>query len=490
MIDPTFAGLLDRAAEASERPLLWEDASGAWLSEARVVAHALALAGALKGREKRLAFLFASNTAATLVAFLALTAAGHAIALIDPTLPDDKVAPLMAAYQPELLIGGAGVSRLAEAEAGEWTCAPVATEDAALDGLCLARRTTLTGQPAPHPDLGLLLLTSGTTGSAKFVRLSHRAVVANARQIAQSLALTPQSVAIAHLPFHYSYGLSVVTSHLVSGGRIALLSDAITAESFWAKVKASGGTHFPGVPFHYAVLSRLGLDVVPPAVDTFTQAGGHLDARLQAVMLDKTSARNARFFVMYGQTEAAPRMACLPAERLGQKIGAVGLAMPGARFTIIGPDGTALPTGGAGLVVYEGPNVMLGYAETRADLTLSDTMAGRLETGDLGHLDAEGFLSLSGRAARFAKIAGLRLSLDDIERQLARLGPVACVDLGERIAAVFEGAIPPEAKAQAKALALASKIPPTSFVLRALPELPRKSSGKLDYAGVKGAMDV
>ncbi len=121
---------------------------------------------------------------------------------------------------------------------------------------------------------------------------------------------------------------------------------------------------------------------------------------------------------MYGQTEASPRMSCVPSDRLLEKLGSVGLAMPGGRLSIIDGEGRPLPAGETGGVVYEGPNVMMGYATCRTDLPLGDTTGGRIETGDLGRLDAEGFLFLSGRAARFAKIAGLRLSLDDMERQL------------------------------------------------------------------------
>lgn len=352
-----------------------------------------------------------------------------------------------------------------------------------------ARRTAASAGPLAA-ELGLLLLTSGTTGSSKFVRLSWSAVAANARQIAASLSLTPDSVAIAHLPFHYSYGMSVATSHLAAGGRIAFIEDAVTSPDFWGKVRASGGTHFPGVPFHYNVLARLGFDMVPPSVDTFTQAGGHLDERMQIAVRARADERKARFFVMYGQTEAAPRISCMPSERLREKLGSVGIAMPGGRLVIVDPEGAPLPAGETGRVVYEGPNVMMGYAEHRADLALGDVTGGRLETGDLGRLDADGFLFLSGRAARFAKIAGLQLSLDDMERELASLGTLACIDLGERIALAFEGEVPPAAKEQAKALARACKIPPASFVLRALPELARKSSGKIDYARLKGALDV
>ncbi|MCE7798737.1 AMP-binding protein [Sphingobium sufflavum] len=485
MIDPTFAGLLNRPAGFTDRPLLWDDITQAWTSECEIADLSLKLASRLEHGEKRLAFILATNSKATLVGFLALVAAGHAVALIDPGLPEDRLAHLLACYQPDILLGSAPLSSLASTIAGNWVCS-----DPTVDVPATAIRQGGNEPARLHPDLGLLLLTSGTTGGAKFVRLSWKALVTNARQIAHSLAITSESVGVGHLPFHYSYGLSVVTSHLIAGARVALMIDSLTSESFWAKVKASEGTHFAGVPFHYTVLARLGFDMVPSTVNMFTQAGGGLDARIQAMVLAKVEASQSRFCVMYGQTEAAPRIACLPSELLLDKRGSVGVAMPASAISICGQDGAALPVGQTGHVVYEGPNVMLGYADSRTDLALGDLMKGRLETGDLGWMDEDGFLYLSGRVARFAKIAGLRLSLDDIETQLSLLGSIACVDLGEQIAVVFEGEIPEDAKAQAKTLALASKIPPTSFLVRRLAELPRKSNGKIDYALVKAALDV
>lgn len=483
MMDPTCAGLFPYHDGVPARPLLWREETGCWVSDHEVRDLALTLARRLERPRKQLVFLLATNDGLTLLGFLAAAAAGHAVALIDPALPSAQLSHLLACYQPEIVIG-ADAAKVVSGN-GDWH---ILTPVASLPTVAL--RAGEGDQPALAPDLGLLLLTSGTTGSAKFVRLSWSAVAANARQIASSLSLTPDSVTIAHLPFHYSYGLSVVTSHLVAEGRIAFIGEAITSQDFWPRVEACGGTHFPGVPFHYGVLARLGLHRAPACVSSFTQAGGHLDARLQTAVLTATEARGARFFVMYGQTEASPRMSCVPSERLREKLGSVGLPMPGGRFSIVDADGRLLPAGETGVVVYEGPNVMMGYATSRADLALGDTMGGRLETGDLGHLDGEGFLFLSGRAARFAKIAGLRLSLDDMERQLAPLGPVACIDLGERIAVAFEGEIPEGAKEQARSLALACKIPAATFLLRALPAIPRKTSGKIDYAGAKDALNV
>ena len=347
-----------------------------------------------------------------------------------------------------------------------------------------------TSFPPIDPALQLLLSTSGTTGSQKYVRLSRDAVVANAGQIAEALAIDERSVGIAHLPLHYSYGLSVVTSHLTSGGRLCLINDSITSPSFWSKIENVGGSHFPGVPFHYVALARLGAGLVPNSVKTFTQAGGALDLRVQTKIREWAAQRSGQFFVMYGQTEASPRMATLQHADHSRKAGSVGVALAGGRFSIVDDHGAPMPADAVGTVIYEGPNVMSGYAMSRADLGKGDEMKGRLETGDLGRLDAEGFLYLTGRTKRFAKIAGYRLGLDEIEKELFSVCPVACLDLGEKIAVAHEQELETALKGRVRELADSYKVPSSSFALRKVPQIPRASSGKIDYARLKDLVSV
>ena len=157
---------------------------------------------------------------------------------------------------------------------------------------------------------------------------------------------------------------------------------------------------------------------------------------------------------------------------------------------IIDESGAPLPADAVGTVIYEGPNVMSGYAMSRADLSNGDEMKGRLETGDLGRLDAEGFLYLTGRTKRFAKIAGYRLGLDEIEQELFAVCPVACLDLGEKIAVAHEQESEVALKARVRELADSYKVPSSSFALRKITQIPRASSGKIDYARLKDLVSV
>ena len=303
------------------------------------------------------------------------------------------------------------------------------------------RKRDASRRPPPiDPALRLLLSTSGTTGSRKYVRLSRDAVVANARQIAEALAIDERSVGIAHLPLHYSYGLS--DRHLASRGRRPRLSRQRRDHLAELLVEDREGRRiaFPGRSVSLCRARAPGRwDLRRSSVKVFTQAGGALDLRIQTKMHDLASAarrpvlrhvRADRGLAAHGDACSMPIFPGRPARSASRS--------PAADCRSSTTRALALPADAVGTVVYEGPNVMLGYAMSRSDLGKGDEMKGRLETGDLGRLDAEGFLYLTGRTKRFAKIAGYRLGLDEIEQELTAVCPVACLDLGEKIAVAHE----------------------------------------------------
>ena len=487
-LDLSCGGLLPLIAPLETAPAIHDDRSDIWLTREELRAASLDLAQKIASERKGLAFLFCGVNCETVIGLLAAAAAGHATALIDPSVPEDALKGLIDAYQPELLLGARDIGEKMRAVADVTGTAD--SLDSRAGVVEWIARDEGPSSVAIDSALQLLLSTSGTTGSRKYVRLSRDAIVANARQIAKALAIDDRSVGIAHLPLHYSYGLSVITSHLTAGGRLCLINDSITSPSFWSKIGTVGGSHFPGVPFHYVALARLGLSMAPDCVKVFTQAGGALDLRVQTKIRDWAAQRGSQFFVMYGQTEASPRMATLQHADHARKAGSVGVALAGGQFSIVDDGGAPLPADAVGTVVYEGPNVMLGYAMSRADLGKGDEMNGRLETGDLGRLDAEGFLYLTGRTKRFAKIAGYRLGLDEIEQELFAVCPVACLDLGEKIAVAHEQESETALKARVRELADTYKVPSSSFALRKIAQIPRASSGKIDYARLKDLVSV
>jgi acyl-CoA synthetase (AMP-forming)/AMP-acid ligase II len=325
-----------------------------------------------------------------------------------------------------------------------------------------------------HPDLALLLTTSGSTGNPKLVRLSRTAVLANAEQIAEALAINENDVAITTLPLFYSYGLSVLHSHLVRGATVVLERTGLMQRDFWNAAVDHQVTSMAFVPSQYEMLRRLRFDPAKyPALRTLTQAGGRLRTERATEFAEKMATVGGRLYLMYGQTEAGPRMATLPPERLGDKLGSVGRALAGGDFTIEDDE-----------VVYHGPNVMMGYAETAGDLVKGDEQGGVLRTGDLGRLDDEGFLFLTGRLKRMAKVFGVRINLDDVEKNF----PVAAV-AGDDKLIVFT-----EASSDEGVRSLRSKIAEwlgthhTGVVVHRIEALPLLPTGKTDYRALEASL--
>lgn len=325
-----------------------------------------------------------------------------------------------------------------------------------------------------HPDLALLLTTSGSTGNPKLVRLSRSAVLANAEQIAEVLDITANDVAITTLPLFYSYGMSVLHSHLLRGATVVLERTGIMQRDFWNVVVDRGVTSMAFVPYQYEMLRRLRFDPAKyPALRTLTQAGGRLRTDLVTDFAERMGTVGGRLYVMYGQTEAAPRMATLPPARLADKLGSVGLALPGGEFRIEDDE-----------VVYHGPNVMMGYADTAADLLRGDEMGGVLRTGDLGRVDDEGFLFITGRTKRMGKVFGVRINLDDVEKNF----PVAAVAGDDKLHVFAEGITDDEARGLRTKIAEWLGTHFTGVSVRSIESLPLLPNGKVDYRALEASL--
>jgi acyl-CoA synthetase (AMP-forming)/AMP-acid ligase II len=330
----------------------------------------------------------------------------------------------------------------------------------------------------PHPDLALLLTTSGSTGNPKLVRLSRQNVLANATAIGESLGLTVDDVAPTTLPLFYTYGLSVLNSHLLSGATVVLERTGILQRDFWAAAGTHGLTSLAAVPYQYEMLRRLRFDPAKyPTLRTLTQAGGRLRPELVEDFAGRMTAVGGRLFVMYGQTEATARMAVLPPERIPDRLGSAGRPIPGGSFSIADDE-----------VVYTGPNVMMGYAESAADLARGDDLGGVLRTGDLGRLDDEGFLFLTGRLKRIGKVFGVRVNLDDVERTLAAHGPVAAVAGDDKLHVFVEGADRDAARSVRGELAGALDTHFSGLDIRGIDALPLLPTGKIDYRSLEALL--
>jgi long-chain acyl-CoA synthetase len=278
------------------------------------------------------------------------------------------------------------------------------------------RQSTVTS----HPELALLLSTSGTTGSPKLVRLSYNNLVSNAYSISEYLGLNSSETAITSLPMNYSFGLSIINSHLFVGGAVVMTTESITQRGFWDLFKKFRVTSLSGVPYTFDILKKFRLlNAELPSLKMLTQAGGKLANELIEHFAQFSTNKGIQFFVMYGQTEGTARLSYLHPQFSIEKLGSIGRPIPNGEFHIIDENGDKIDKPGtAGELVYIGPNVMLGYAECKGDLTRGDENNGRLHTGDVALFDDQGFYFIVGRIKRFIKLFGNRLNLDELERLL------------------------------------------------------------------------
>jgi acyl-CoA synthetase (AMP-forming)/AMP-acid ligase II len=413
---------------------------------ARVTQHEQALASL---GSRTLGFVLCDNRLADLALYLACLRRGHVPLLLAAQTPPEQLGVLQARYQPQWIATHGELLPQPEAPVAEL-----------------------------HPELGLLLSTSGSTGSPRLVRLTRAALQVNAESIASYLALSAQERAITSLPMHYSYGLSVINSHLLVGATLVLNTDSVFSREFLQRLREQQVTSLAGVPYLYQVLHRTAFFKQElPALRTLTQAGGRLDDKLIRLVAEHAQASGRRFFVMYGQTEACARISYVPPEHLTHKLGSIGVPIPG---------GTLEVAADSGELIYRGPNVMLGYAEHRTDLLRGDDCQGRLLTGDIGWVDDEGFFYITGRLKRFIKVSGNRIGLDEVEQALEAvlLVPLAVAGIDDLLVVWVESQDVTLLDQVREFVRRQFAIHPTMTRLHLVERLPLQPSGKKDYGAL------
>lgn len=335
-----------------------------------------------------------------------------------------------------------------------------------------------------YEHLALLLTTSGSTGSPKLVRLSYENVQSNTSSIARYLNLSETQRPITTLPMSYTYGLSIINSHLYVGAAVILTDKTLMQKAFWQQLRAFEATSFGGVPYTYEMLDKLRffrMDL--PALQAMTQAGGKLSPELHKKFAEYALENGKEFIVMYGQTEATARMAYLPGGKALEKCGSMGIAIPGGCFSLTDDDGKEINGPDiAGELVYKGKNVSLGYARCREDLSLGDERNGVLATGDIAERDADGYYYVVGRKRRFLKVFGTRINLDEVERMMKTAFPdvdIVCAGKDD-LMYVF---LTDDTRHDSVRRFLAKKtgLHFSAFKCQTVPQLPKNDAGKVLY---------
>lgn len=333
-------------------------------------------------------------------------------------------------------------------------------------------------------ELGLLLTTSGSTGSPKFVRQSYANILSNAQAIVSYLKLDETERPITTLPMNYTYGLSILNSHFLVGATVLVTEKSLMQKTFWEFFRKQEATSFGGVPYTYEMLDKLRFTRMDlPSLRTMTQAGGKLTTDLHAKFAEYAAENDKHFVVMYGQCEATARMGYLPPEMAVKKCGAMGIAIPGGKFALIDAEGMSIQEADTvGELVYEGSNVTLGYAECGKDLKLGDERKGILYTGDMAQFDKDGYYYIVGRKKRFLKIYGNRVNLDEIDRMIKSQYQdidVASTGIDDHMY-IF---ITDEKWADdiKKFVVSKTKLNPAAFKVVVIDKIPRNDAGKILY---------
>ena len=429
-------------------------------------------ANILKDRE--LIFIICQNDYVPLQFYLAALETGSIPLFLSSDIQASQLKNLFETYSPHLVLAAPDLKNILV------DLNPLSQHD----NYMLFRNDASTC-PEFHKDLAYLAMTSGSTGDQKLVRLSANNLKSNALSIIEYLDITPDDRAITCLPISYSYGLSVINSHLLAGASIVLSNHSLMQKEFWQQINTHNITSFAGVPFHFEMLLRLGLKRLKmPSIKKITQAGGELTAKKVEKVHAFCESKDIKFWVMYGQTEASPRMSYLPPHEILQRPGSIGKAIPGGKMWVSDEQGKKIVAiNQTGELIFEGPNVFMGYARSKEDLVLNDQQQGTLKTGDLAYYDKDGFFYINGRLSRFLKIYGNRIALDQVEKMIHSYGfeGVASGEDDKLVVHIVDLEDDDSAASLQEKLAVSMKINPQALTVQAIGAIPRLANGKIDY---------
>lgn len=419
-----------------------------------------------------LCFIICTNTLASMTGYLAALRQNCVPVLLGRTLHESLFSKLLEDYQPRYV----------------W-----APSDRKVSGNMLFEaddyRLTRTHFPSDyelHSSLALMLATSGSTGSPKFVRLSQDNIESNAKSIVSALEISQKDVTITTMPMNYSYGLSILHSHWLCGASVVVTEAGLMEASFWDAFRRREVSSLNGVPYIYEMLARLRWDKMQlVSLKTMTQAGGTLNLELRRHFAGGCRELDIRYFTMYGQTEATARMSILPHADSQRRLGSIGKPIPGGNFWLRDLEGSPIETiGQEGELVYEGPNVFMGYATSFSDLSRGDEVGGVLFTGDTATFDGDGYFTVTGRQGRFLKVFGHRVNLGELEQMVVSKG-IECACAGkDDLVQVFVTQNGSQ-KALQSYLASMTGLSASGFRIVEVPSIPRHESGKVNYPALE-----
>lgn len=373
--------------------------------------------------------------------------------------------------------------------AGDFTLAPPAG---------LAGTAAQPGPSAPG-DTGLVLHTSGTTSRPKIVPLTAGNLAASASHIRQTLQFTRTDRGLNIMPLFHIHGLIAGLLAPLSAGSGVFCTPGFNALKFFGWMDEAKPTWYTAVPtMHQAIVGRASKnkDVIARHPLRFVRSSS--SSMPPQVIRELEEAFGAPLIESYGMTEATHQMASNPLPPAARKPGSVGVAA-GPEVAIMAEDGTLLPRGETGEIVIRGPNVTAGY-EANDKANAEAFVGGWFRTGDQGVMDAEGYLSITGRLKEIINRGGEKVSpreVDEILMDHPAVAQVVCFGmphpkLGEEVAAAVvlrEGQTADERELQAFVSARAAeyKVPKKILFME---EIPKGATGKLQRIGLAAKLGL
>ena len=426
---------------------------------------------------RSIVFLITKNTTGGLISYISLLKNKSIVVLIDQKTPQNNLLNLIQIYKPDFLAGPTDIVKILNLDGFKYV-ESIYDYSFHTSSQKILKKT--------YKGLSLLLPTSGSMGSPKFVKLTADNLIQNAKSIISYLKINKKKRTVTTMPFSYSYMMSIINTYIETGASIYVTESSIIEKDFWEGFRKNKITCFSGVPYIFETLIKLGLEkIFTDSLEEFTQAGGKLNRESLNKLINFCKKKDIKFTTMYGQTEASPRISYLDWKYISTKKGSIGKAIPGTKIMLKDNDGLKIKESKKeGEIVFEGKNVCLGYANCINDLNKPDENKGVLHTGDIGYFDEDGFFYLSGRKNRIAKIFGNRINLDELEEKLMNEGyRVASKYDGNKISVFYEKNL--SQNELLKKITLISGQNKNGFQLIRIDKLPITNSGKIEYSKLK-----
>ena len=364
-------------------------------------------------KKKNLILLLTENTIGSLLGYISFIIKKDVPILIDSEIKSKKLEKIINSYEPEYVW-------MPLHKKSRYISAKYRLIFIQLN-YSLFKKKIITQNKILNSKLCLLTTTSGSTGSPKFVRQSYNNIKSNSISIIKYLKMNNKSSTITTLPMSYTFGQSIINTHLYSGGKIVLCNYSIFQKDFWNLFFKHKVSFLYGVPYTFEQLDKLRFfDKNHNFINTIAQAGGGISEVLQKKISQYSRNYKKFFYIMYGQSEATTRIAYLHPSISHKKIGSIGKPITRGKIYLSDNNGKMINTiNKVGNLIYKGSNVCLGYALDREDLIKGDEWKNKLDTGDLAKKDKDGLFYIVGRKKRYAKIFGISINLADIENDLS-----------------------------------------------------------------------